>query len=68
MKKILLLVLTVIGILQLFWAEPASAVGVLFCRRIGWNVEYDKMNIKAVGTTVDIQGQIAVTHSDQRFF
>jgi len=68
MKKILLLVLTVICLLQLFWAEPASAVGVLFCRRVGWNVEYNKMAMKSVGTSTEIMGQIAITHTDQRFF
>ncbi|MDZ7342694.1 MAG: VIT and VWA domain-containing protein, partial [candidate division KSB1 bacterium] len=68
MKKYLLLVFTAIFLLQLFSAEPASAVGVLFCRRIGWDVEYNKMNIKAVATTIDIQGQIATTHTDQKFF
>ncbi len=68
MKKYLLLVMTAIVLLQLFWAEPASAVGVLFCRRVGWNVEYKKMAIKSVGTTTEILGQIAVTHTDQRFF
>ncbi len=68
MKKIMLLAMTVIWLLQLFWAEPASAVGVLFCRRVGWNVEYNKMAIKSLGTTTDILGQIAITHTDQRFF
>jgi Ca-activated chloride channel family protein len=68
MKRYLLLIVTALFLMQLFWAEPASAVGVLFCRRVGWNVEYNKMAIKSVGTTTEIDGQIAITHTDQRFF
>jgi len=68
MKKHFLLIVAAIMLWQLLWTDPSSAVGVLFCRRIGWDVEYNKMNIKAVGTTTDIQGQIAVTHTDQKFF
>jgi len=48
--------------------DQSSAVGVLFCRRIGWDVEYNKMAIKSVGTTTEIMGQIAITHTDQKFF
>jgi len=68
MKKYLLLIVVAILMWQLILIEQASAVGVLFCRRIGTNVEYNKMIIKSVVTTTDIQGQIAITHSDQRFF
>ncbi len=68
MKTKFLLISKVIVLILLIFAEQSSAVGVLFCRRIGWNVEYNKMAIKSLGTTTEILGQIAITHTDQRFF
>ena len=68
MKKYLLLIIVVAMTWQLLWTDQSSAVGVLFCRRIGTTIEYNKMRIKSVATTTDIQEQIAVTHTDQKFF
>ncbi|UCE05832.1 MAG: VWA domain-containing protein [bacterium] len=68
MRTKLLSISAVITLLLLIIVEQSSAVGVLFCRRIGWNVEYNKMAIKAVATTTEIQEQIAITHTDQKFF
>jgi len=67
MKTKLLQINVILALLLLFFVEQSSAVGVLFCRRLGSNVEYNKMRIKSVVTTTDIQGQIAITHSDQIF-
>jgi len=47
--------------------QDVSAVGVLFCRPRWSDQQYQKMWIKSVQTTVEIQDQIAVTHLDQIF-
>jgi Ca-activated chloride channel family protein len=67
MKKQLLLIVVAIMLWQLLGTAQSGAVGVLFCRRIGTSTEYQKMWIKSVTTNTTIQGQIAVTHTDQKF-
>ena len=58
-------------ILILFFAanlfSEAYAVGALFSRPRFSNDEYQKMWIKSINSTIDINGQIAVTHIDQTF-
>src|SRR4030043_249355 len=49
-------------------AESLFAVGVLFNRPLNSSAEYNKMWIKSVNVSVDIQNQIAVTHVDQTFY
>lgn len=58
-------------LLLLFAANIFSesyAVGALFSRPRFSSVEYQKMWIKSINSTIDIQGQIAVTHIDQVFY
>ncbi len=48
-------------------AQSVFALGALFSRPLGSNTEYDKVWIKSVDATVEIEGQIAVTYIDQVF-
>lgn len=50
------------------YSTDVYAVGALFARPRNSTVEYQKMWIKKVETTVNIQEQIAVTHVDQTFY
>jgi Ca-activated chloride channel family protein len=50
------------------FTTDSYAVGALFARPRNSTVEYQKMWIKKVETTVNIEEQIAVTHVDQTFY
>ncbi|MBN2000742.1 VWA domain-containing protein [candidate division KSB1 bacterium] len=47
--------------------QSVFAIGALFSRPLWSNATYNKMWIKTVDATVDVQGQVAVTHVDQVF-
>lgn len=53
--------------LFILYSAETYAVGALFARPRFSTVEYQKMWIKKVETTINIQEQIAVTHVDQTF-
>ena len=68
MKKInLLFKLIILLVLAANLFSESYAVGALFSRPRFSNEEYQKMWIKSITSTVDIRGQIAVTHIDQVF-
>jgi len=52
----------------LIYIPEVYSVGVLFSRRRWSSEQYNKMWIKKVDVSVDIQDQIAVTHVDQVFY
>jgi Ca-activated chloride channel family protein len=60
--------IVIIVFIVLAWSFELLAVGVLFSRPRFSDQEFQKMWIKKVETTVEIQDQIAVTHVDQVFF
>ncbi len=47
--------------------QSAFAIGALFSRPLRSNETYNKMWIKTVDASVNVQGQVAVTHVDQVF-
>lgn len=59
--------LFVSGLFVLVSVTSVHAIGALFNRPLWSDREYDKMWIKRVDATADIEGQIAVTHVDQIF-
>ncbi|MBU2505311.1 MAG: VWA domain-containing protein [Bacteroidetes bacterium] len=66
MNKKLLSIIFLFSLIISF--SDVFAVGALFSRPRFSDVDYQKMWIKSVNTTIDIQEQIAVTHLDQIFF
>jgi Ca-activated chloride channel family protein len=58
-----------VSVLLIFMiGRETFGIGVLFCRPRFSDQQYQKMWIKTVSTTVDIQDQIAVTHVNQIFY
>ena len=65
MKKNVIFTVLLLGMIIL--TQSAQAIGVLFSRPVWSNQTYNKMWIKTVDATVEINGQVAVTYVDQIF-